>query len=112
MRGISLKRIRDARAAAGFSQPKKPRPLDVFIARLRGLPDYLHNDASLTEPEAADFLGVSHSTLQKMRLDGTGPTYLDYSSLDKEKKRPMIRYVLRDLKEFVELNTVQARPKA
>ena len=50
---------------------------------------------SLTEREAARYLGVSSAVLRLWRADGTGPVYFRAGS-------KLIRYLLRDLDRWIE----------
>lgn len=52
----------------------------------------------LTRREAAEFLGVSPSTLARWAMEGTGPAYFKTGS---------VRYRVRDLEAFIESRRVE-----
>ncbi|MDD2325429.1 MAG: DNA-binding protein [Alphaproteobacteria bacterium] len=58
--------------------------------------DYL--ETLLTEQQAAAFIGHETRTLQKWRVAGNGPVYVNFS-------RRSVRYRRRDLLAFVEAHT-------
>jgi len=50
-------------------------------------------DKNLTTKEAAEFLGISKGTMERMRKDNQGPPYFKIGRV--------IRYSLQDLKEWI-----------
>ena len=58
----------------------------------------------LTEAEAAAQIGKSHSTLRRLRYDGTGPRYLLVGG--------RIRYRMEDLREWLDACLVDPAAKA
>ena len=58
--------------------------------------DYL--DTLLSEEQAANLLGHETRTLQKWRVTGNGPVYVNFS-------RRSVRYRRRDLLAFIEAHT-------
>jgi len=58
-------------------------------------------DRLLTTLEAARFLGISPGTLQNMRWRKEGPAFVQVG-------KQAVRYLLSDLREFVERRRVQA----
>jgi len=48
----------------------------------------------ITTKQAAEFLGISHRTLESMRLKGTGPTYSNIGRLVRYSKETLDDWVL------------------
>jgi Helix-turn-helix domain len=61
-------------------------------------------DSALTENHAADFLGLSVSTLRAWRVRGGGPRYVKFSKA--------VRYQRRALIEFQRAHTITSTPEA
>ena len=62
----------------------------------------VENDALLAESEVARLLCLSVRTLQAWRISGAGPSYV--------RAGRAIRYRRRDVIDWIEANTVGARP--
>lgn len=58
----------------------------------------LHDDASVSAKEAADFLGISESTLARLRQKGSGPVYAQYPETGSKARNQKVAYVMRDVR--------------
>ncbi len=70
----------------------------VTPARFAGTKRYL------TPTEAAEYLGVGHSTLSIHRMSGTGPAYVKWGRMN-------VRYDMLELDRWMAANTVTPAPK-
>ncbi|TAH37838.1 MAG: DNA-binding protein [Alphaproteobacteria bacterium] len=59
-------------------------------------PDFKNPDLHINEKDAAEFLGISHRTLQGMRYKGDGPEYV--------KLKKAIRYKIAELNKWAQSN--------
>ena len=71
-----------------------------------GKPHSAHDQPSgyLTTVEAADFVRLSPRTLERLRVDGTGPKFIKAG----RGKRARVLYRVADLKEWLESDVYQS----
>lgn len=81
---------------------KSARKVYERLAALHALPDH----AALTTNEAALFLRLSTKTLERMRLDGSGPHYLQAGAVGSRGGNQKCLYIKGDLWAWQQSNRV------
>jgi len=66
--------------------------------RMKTITDAIPADRYLTTAEAAEFLRLSPRTLERLRVEGTGPRFMKAG----RGKRARVLYCLRDVRDWLE----------
>lgn len=78
---------------------------DFLNAKVRATLSEMPIDTPLSPDLAGLYLGLSDSTLKRMRASGKGPNYSQFGSEGSKSRNQKIIYVLGDLKEWIRKNS-------